>query len=653
MQGFSDFCAITESMKTTASKTVLLGTIAACLGGSLSAQTDRWFPTGPFGGDAEIVRVVPKVKGLVLAAARNGLIYSSVNGGALWRGISFPAQFGGVLHALEVDPRSASTWYVGMESESSWLSGVYKTTDGGATWNLLPETKTIPVWSLALYPGDPDTIAAGTGKGVYLSRDAGAHWTHISPPDDPEIRPVVSLAFDPARATTIYAGTTHLPWRTVDGGKTWHSIHEGMIDDSDVFSIQVDAKRPARVFASACSGVYSSQNEAEKWVHLDTPKGAFRTHFVALDPRAADVVFAGTTGGLLRSADSGHAWRTVSAESIKSIAFDPWVPGRIFFASPTAGLMISTDGGLTLHPSNFGFTNRNFTALTGSKLDLYTSSVFEASSGGLYRSETMGLRWDRTGTPGDDQILAMSAAPDQPLTIFAATYHGLLASEDGGKTWKPRKGPPADRIAAVIAFSNKNVLAGTSSGIFRTLDGATWIQSGIEGVVSLHRSGPNMISALTAQGALASGDNGATWQKCGPADRATAFYAVDFDSANASLALAATSTGLFRSTDGCRTWSAVSSTTDRSANDRSGLRAETAGIVVFHPTRSGEAYASQAGRVFRSTDGGQRWQPLDDGTQGNSGPTSLVILPASPDRLFALFPRRGVFSISIKETPLQ
>jgi photosystem II stability/assembly factor-like uncharacterized protein len=157
-----------------------------------------------------------------------------------------------------------------------------------------------------------------------------------------------------------------------------------------------------------------------------------------------------------------------------------------------------------------------------------------------------------------------------------------------------------------------------------------------------------MISALTAQGALASGDDGATWRKCGPASRFSAWYAVDFDSASPSLALAATSSGLFRSTDGCLSWSAVSSGTGSS-----GLRPETAGIVVFHPSRSGEAYVSQEGRVFRSTDGGQRWLPIDDGAWSNSGPTSLVILPASPDRLFALFPRRGVFSISIKETPLQ
>ena len=80
----------------------------------------------------------------------------------------------------------------------------YKTTDSGATWILLPGTAGIAVWSLALWPGNDSVIAAGSGTGVFLSRDAGASWKRISPEGDSELRPVVSLAFHPADSRILY-----------------------------------------------------------------------------------------------------------------------------------------------------------------------------------------------------------------------------------------------------------------------------------------------------------------------------------------------------------------------------------------------------------------------------------------------------------------
>ena len=79
--------------------------------------------------------------------------------------------------------------------------------------------------------------------------------------------------------------------------------------------------------------------------------------------------------------------------------------------------MVSTDGGRTLRESNVGFTNRSFTVLTGAHGVLYASSVFEPGSGGLYRTDNFGLRWQRTGSaPAAQQIRLMTAAPDQPGT---------------------------------------------------------------------------------------------------------------------------------------------------------------------------------------------------------------------------------------------
>src|SRR5580698_8337696 len=89
--------------------TAMIGVLASfAFSATLSAS---WLATGPFGGDADMVRAIPETKGHVIAAARNGLIFSSINGGASWINLPFPAQFAGVLHALEVDPKATGTWY--------------------------------------------------------------------------------------------------------------------------------------------------------------------------------------------------------------------------------------------------------------------------------------------------------------------------------------------------------------------------------------------------------------------------------------------------------------------------------------------------------------------------------------------------------------
>ncbi len=630
-------------------KLVYLSTLVSAALLQSTAFAD-WRSTGPFGGDAEVIRVVPGAPGFVIAGAHNGLLYISRNGGAFWNNIPFDGQSTGTLHALEVDPRSRGTWYVGMEGDNAWTSGVYKTTDAGDTWTLLPGTKGKAVWSLALWPANPDVLLAGTGEGVYRSSDAGKTWTRISSADNQELRPVVSLAFDPAKSNIIYAGTTHLPWRTTNGGASWESIHTGMIDDSDVFSIQVDSHHSEQVYASACSGLYQSADGAGHWNKLPTPKGAFRTWFVALDPRHPGIVFAGTTEGLLRSEDGGHTWREVTAQAVKSVSFDAQVPARIFFASTTAGLMVSTDGGKTVREINAGFSNRNFTVLTGAKGVLYASSVFEPGSGGIYRTDNLGLRWQRSPSEPGQDIRLLTAVPDQPGTLFAAGYHGLFKSSDGGKTWNGKTSlqASAGRITSLLALAHGVLLAGTDAGLFRSTDGIGWqLAPGAGGAVSsLEPSGDRTVAALGAHGAFASTDAGTTWKACGEPAPSTVWYGVAFDSdpANAGTALAATSTGLFRSTDGCISWSKATGL----LSGRGGLSGDTVSIVLFHPAHAGEAFAAQGGQVFRSTDGGRSWSPLDDEGRGRSWPSSLFILPEAPERLFALFPRRGVLSNNIE-----
>jgi hypothetical protein len=348
---------------------------------------------------------------------------------------------------------------------------------------------------------------------------------------------------------------------------------------------------------------------------------------------------------LLRSEDGGHIWREVTPQPVRSISFDAQVPARIFFASATAGLMVSGDGGKTLRETNAGFTNRNFTVLTGARGVLYATSVFEPGSGGIYRSDNYGLRWQRSASEPGQDVRLLTAAPDQPGTLFAAGYHGLSKSTDGGKTWngKTSLSVSAGHITALLALAHDVLLAGTDQGLFRSTDGIGWqlVAGSSGGISSLGVSGNHTVSALSAHGAFASGDGGATWRACGQPAPSEVWYGLSFDSgSDGTTALAATSTGLFRSTDSCASWVKATGLQAVTGNSDS----NTVSIVLFHPTHAGEAFAAQGGKVFRSADRGQHWELVDDEGRGFSWPSSLFVLPEAPELLFALFPRRGVLS---------
>ena len=102
--------------------------------------------------------------------------------------------------------------------------------------------------------------------------------------------------------------------------------------------------------------------------------------------------------------------------------------------------------------------------------------MFEPGSGGIYRTDNYGLRWQRSaGEPGQD-IRLLTAVPDQPGTLFAAGYHGLFKSSDGGKTWngKTSLSASAGHVTSLLAFAHNVLLAGTDQGLFRSTDGIGW-----------------------------------------------------------------------------------------------------------------------------------------------------------------------------------
>jgi len=429
-------------------RAILFAMVCSSVALASGPETKPWVAFGPDGGDARRIAPDPRDHAHLYLGTANGWIYESHNAGTSWNRL---AQIGKrddlVLDSIVVDPTDSNHLVVGAWVIDRPDGGLYFSNDGGVTWTNQAEMRGQSIRALAASPSDPNILVAGTLQGVFRSADGGKRWQRISPEENAEIHNVESIAIDPKDSGIIYAGTWHLPWKTSDGGEHWGSIKQGIIDDSDVFSIIVDPVRPETVFASACSGIYKSLNAGAQFEKIQgIPSSARRTRKLLQDPANLDTVFAGTTEGLFRSIDAGKTWiRTTRPEVIvNDVEIDAENPKRMLIATDRGGVLASEDGGDTFHSSNRGFSARQVTAL---KRDdkrpetLFVGVVNDKDWGGVFQSDNGGQNWIQRsdGLDGRD-VFSIGQAPDG--TMIAGTAHGLFRLDKLTQAWNRIEAAP-------------------------------------------------------------------------------------------------------------------------------------------------------------------------------------------------------------------
>lgn len=606
----------------------------------------EWQAIGPFGGAANSIQLDPVHPGVLLAGTSNALLFRSIDRGDHWSPLPFAPSLRSVLHALVID--SSGSYLAGIASDATELGGLYRSADQGKTWEHVSGLRGQEIWSLAVWQADSNVIAAGARDGIHLTEDGGKTWHRISPVDNRELQPVVSLAFHPKDKNTIYAGTPHLPWKSSDGGATWHSVHSGMLDDSDVFSMQVDWKNPEHVFATACSGIYKSTNAAAMWSKMEGAKGAsYRTYVVAQDPNDASVVFAGTTGGLIRSNDGGVSWRKLSDDASRFIAFDKRQPGHLWVATDQHGILRSENHGDSLTEVNSGFCNRPFSALGSDGKSLYTTSIFESQTGGVFRLDPdAAVNWERIGTPAalqGEQVLKIAAVPEQPGHFYAAGYNAFLRSTDYGKTWFRSAAPAgARRLTSVLPVPGNpdRILLGTETGLFRSEDqGKTWKRVDWFGnatrILSVIPLIKNTIAVVTTNGIAVSKDGINSWIAMTALPGKPQVYGlVQFPTGRI---LAATATGLKQSDDLGNSWEPA----------YGGLEKITVSALIRLPGTPGGVLASYYGDIFESNDQGHHWKRISGAQSAIHSIVELNVLPTEPSRVYALTKHQGIFTLPL------
>ena len=296
-----------------------------------------WTARGLEGLSISSLAVDPGSPSRIYAAAGDGGIYRSSDGGASWT----QANLGRAAEKVEIDPRDGTIYSI---------SGarLYRSGDHGETWTKLDFSGQVwtgrewlssstsePVWSVAVNASDSGALYAGhSGASVSTSRDGGSTWSssyfdyYCS---DFCAEAITTLALDPASRSTVYAGIdadADYPgfaemFKSTDGGKNWKQSDTGLVLWSSVYSIVVDPNDSERVFAGTSAGTYVSLNAGGLWGKTSSSV----SRALAADPWNPVVVYVGTDhDGVLRSSDRGQTWSAMSpglpSVKILSLAVD-------------------------------------------------------------------------------------------------------------------------------------------------------------------------------------------------------------------------------------------------------------------------------------------------------------------------------------------
>jgi photosystem II stability/assembly factor-like uncharacterized protein len=348
----------------------------------------RWRMIGPFrGGRTKAAAGVPGRPNVFYVGAVNGGVWRTTDYGRTWTPL-FDDQPTGSIGAIAVAPSNPDVLYAGsgeglQRPDLSTGDGVFKSTDGGATWRHLGLRDAQQIPQIIVDPDNPDRLfVAALGhpygpngeRGIFRSLDGGETFSRVLYRD--EDTGGVDLAFDPRDAQTIYAvlwESRQAPWengvftgpgsglfKSTDGGTSWRPLTNGLptfADGLGRIGIAVAPSSPRRLFATVEAtrggGLYRSDDAGDTWKAVNTdPRITSRgSDFaeVKVHPTDPDIVFTGSIAAW-KSVDGGRSFTAFrgapGGDDYHRFWINPEQPDIMLIASDQ-GAIVTVNGGET------------------------------------------------------------------------------------------------------------------------------------------------------------------------------------------------------------------------------------------------------------------------------------------------------------------
>ena len=382
-----------------------------------------------------------------------------------------PALMSGRINDMESHPTNARILYAGTAGGGVWKSG-----DGGATFNPIFDDHVQSIGVVKLDPNNPDEVIwVGTGEtwtrnsvtigdGLYKSTDGGSNWKKMGFENSERI---ASIAINPNNSDEIYVGVLGALWsdsdergvyKSVDGGKTWNKIlYVG--PSTGAADVIMDPENPNVLYASMWqfrrsgwgfssggenSALYKSTDSGKSWnkIHNGFPSGKLGRIAVAVAPSDNNIIYAvletedKTKNGLWKSTNAGQSWEHLNSDFglvvrpfyFSRIVVDPKNPDILVKGGLSGS--ISRDGGKTfknlgqmhsdIHDLAFGINNSDI--------------IYSGTDGGVYRSWNGGTTFEIVENLSLSQFYHISVDDAEPYNV----YGGL---QDNGSWYGPSSSP--------------------------------------------------------------------------------------------------------------------------------------------------------------------------------------------------------------------
>jgi len=469
------------------------------------------------------------VAGYPFGTADNG-VYKSTNGGTVWTKLTngLPASNTQGRQALAISESSPTTVYVGISktiSSGAGLLGVYRTTNGGASWSLRASSPNFyggQGWYnnvLAVHPTNSNTIYAA-GIDLYKSTDGGTNWSQLtywsySPGNSQYVHADHhAFAFHPTNPNTVFAGTDGGLFSSTDAGTSWSALNNGLVT-FQFYAMGNSLQRPSECYGGTQDNGTDKYTGSPSWSEVMGGDGGY----CVVDYVSPDIVYAETQmGSHYRSTNSGSSWSAIQS-GISD--YGAWVTPVVM--DPANRLTLYTATSKVYRTTNSG---TNWSAISPD-LYFYVSTLAVAPSapstiyagcegdGKVFKTTNTGGSWTdiSAGLP-DRYVTRVAVHPTNANTVFVSVSgYGsghVYESTNGGSSWaNSSTGLPDQPVNVIVIDGNSpnTLYAGTDLGVYRSTDGgASWssFSTGLPNVVvddlALHPTGGTLRAATHGRG---------------------------------------------------------------------------------------------------------------------------------------------------------